>query len=278
MQIYDEALAECRLCHSKAFTELLEDHRGNKIQLCGHCGVQWMNPQYTDEYLEDFYSKYYSSPLSDKQRILRVSTFSQYIAQMESLGGKGKLLDIGCGEGHFLEAAIGRGWEVEGFDVDAPSVAKVSQRLGIPLQSGDFSDLRFQATQFDGVVMHQVLEHLKDPGEVLSRVKQVMAPGGTFFVAVPNIRSFSASLKRAAERCGLRKRKMGSYYDSDHHLWYYTPRALRSILDLYGFEVVYSTGCRRVRSGESAWKQWLRRHTWERMKLNSTFYVIAKHK
>ena len=274
---HDPPLSECRLCRSNSFEELFEDFRGNRIQLCRGCGVQWMNPQYTDAHLEDFYSRYYATPQSDLLRTLRVRLFSEYIAKMEGFGSKGILLDIGCGEGHFLEAALARGWQVEGFDVDAPSVAQVSARLQVPLQSGDFSNLSFNSPQFDAIVMHQVLEHLKDPGEVLRRVKELLAPGGTFFVAVPNIRSFSASLKRLAERTGLRRRKLGSYYDTDHHLWYYTPKALQRVLAQYGFETVYTTGCQRIQPGEGRWKQWLRTQTWERLMLNSTFYVIARH-
>lgn len=264
------------LCGSNLIEMYLVDFRGNQIFRCKNCGVQFMNPQYTDEYLGDFYSRYFHEGVSTQQMRERIGLFKSYLATIEKYTGVGSMLDIGCGDGHFMEAAMQKGWDVEGYDVDEDNVTKVSERLRVCIQSGDFLQANYLENSYDLIVMHQVLEHLKNPIGYLRRVSRLLREDGIVFIAVPNIASVSAALKRYLELRGFRKRKKGSYYDTDHHMWYFTPGVLNDVLRLNGFEVIYSRGCHRVRAEDSKLKELIKEHLWERFMLNSTFYVVAK--
>ena len=257
MSTYDDLMEHCQLCGAQSIHEMMRDFRGNGIWQCGDCGVQFMNPQYSDRHLAEFYARYFSRQLPQEQRRLRLKVFDWYLSLIERSLPVGNMLDVGCGDGHLLEAAVARGWKVEGYD-------------------GDFISTRFLRQHYDLITMHQVLEHLKDPLTYLNKCRELIRTGGYLFVAVPNISAASSNLKAALERWQLRRRRVGSYYDSDHHLFYFTPRVLSKTLLNAGFRVIYSRGCHKVRAGESKLKEFVKRYTWEYAKLNSTFFVIAQ--
>lgn len=124
--------------------------------------------------------------------------------------------------------------------------------------------------------MHQVLEHLKAPKDMLNQLLSKLKKEGVIFIAVPNIGSFSAKLKFFLESIGLRKKRIGRYYDTDHHLFYYTPKVLKKLLTDMGLDVLHVTGCHKVRPGQSKIICFIKKYTWEKLLLGSVFLVVAK--
>lgn len=98
----------------------------------------------------------------------------------------GRLLDIGCGRGEFLDVAAEAGLEVEGVDLDAAMVAKVSRHR---VHTGDALDfLQSTSTRFDALSALHVVEHLApDRAAALIRLAAaVLEPGGPLILATPN--------------------------------------------------------------------------------------------
>lgn len=101
------------------------------------------------------------------------------------------ILDIGCGEGHtgaWLKS-IGKAHEVHGIEL-MPDAAKLAgQRLdSVTVGSIEELDLTQFADAFDCILATEVLEHLIDPWQVLTRLQSVLKPGGYIIASVPNIR------------------------------------------------------------------------------------------
>ena len=93
----------------------------------------------------------------------------------------------------------------------------------------------------------QMLEHPKDPAAYLRRFRELLTPDGVLYIGVPNLGSLNAYFKTIRGRLGLKRRNRGSHYDTDHHLFHYTPAALRGLLtDEFGFEVLCVAGDPRV--------------------------------
>lgn len=276
---FDARLDHCIACHSPDIHHLLTDFRGIDIYQC-RCGMRFMNPQYSDAWLTHYYSNQYikEDPV-DTQRAY-IEGHDYYLSLTEAAGARpGRMLDIGCGNGYLLEAAIARGWTVTGHDVDPAITAQVSRRLDVPVLTGDFLELDLGHDidgPYDLVTMHQVLEHLKDPADYLDKVRKLLAPGGHFFVAVPNISSTSNRLKSLMESAGLRRRNVGKYYDSDHHLSYFSPRVLTGFLERHGFRTLKVANCHAARAGRSVIGRALTRHVLERLYSKSSFLVIAR--
>lgn len=90
------------------------------------------------------------------------------------------VLDAGAGEGKYRE------------DLDHTHYVGVDLAVGDP--SWDYSELdavsnlrclSFSASSFDAVVCTQVLEHVREPSQVLAEIYRVLKPGGTLFLSAP---------------------------------------------------------------------------------------------
>jgi SAM-dependent methyltransferase len=160
--------------------------------------------------------------------------------------------------------------------VDAATTARLAAELNIPIYSGDLCQLGLPGGAYDCVYVDQVIEHPKQPQRCLREAYRLLRPGGVLFIGCPNIASISSACKHLEEQLGVRRRNRGRYYDTQHHLFYYSPGVLRRILERYfGFQVVAMHGdpllWRRNRPG------WLyallsRRMPW----LGSTFQLLAR--
>lgn len=272
---YDAPLTACPLCCATALCDHHHDEKGRRIQRCTGCGVQFMNPQYSDDYLRRYYAGYIRvEPETDEPNRFLHGYNLDLIT--ERTGGPGALLDIGCGRGHLLRVARDRGWRTVGYDVDPGTVATVSAEFDLEIHSGEFLDLPLPDGRFDVVAMHHVLEHLKDPPPVLARIRRLLRPGGRLFVALPNIEGLSSTLKFSLEKMGLRRRGLGAYYDADHHLFYFSPATLTDFLAAEGFRTEYLQSAPRSRAGDAPWLRTLRRRTSDRFLTRSSFLAIAQ--
>lgn len=234
-----------------------------------------MNPQYSDEYLSEYYSRYTVDEPEWDEPLLYGADF--YLNLLEKyIGVKGTLLDIGAGKGHIIQAAILRGWNVSGFETDSRVAERLSTKFSIETQYGNFLKLNWRAGKFDAIILHHVLEHLKNPATYISKVYELIKDNGALMIILPNIGSFSSNIKLKLEKIGLRKKNVGAYYDTNHHLWYFTPVTLRRFLFNYGFYSCYLRSGHRVRPNQTRLRRFMMRNITERNLLHSTFLCIAK--
>jgi len=105
----------------------------------------------------------------------------QRLAQV--LPGRGRLLDLGCADGFFLELARAEGWQVFGIEVSRPMAEEASQKLGIPIVSS-LQELPRQP--FDAITLWEVIEHLPEPVITLSQLREWLHPGGVLMLSTPN--------------------------------------------------------------------------------------------
>ncbi len=142
-------------------------------------------------------------------------------------GPERRLLDLGCGNGHFLKTARRLGWLSYGVDTDA-SAAVAAQDCGEVIGS-QVSDLGGNyAAFFDVVTLSHVIEHVHDPVETLRHCRRVLKPGGYVWIETPNIESAGYELFGASWR-GL---------EAPRHLVLFNPVSLRICLERAGFEKI----------------------------------------
>lgn len=274
---FDNKLDKCISCSSLNIVKHTTDFRKIDIYRCSACGFQFMNPQYSDKYLNKYYSTYTDSEDFNYWHEALLYGHDFYLSLMEKYITNGKLLDIGCGNGHLLEAAINRGWGVVGYDVDRSSTEIVSKRLDVKVESGDFFKSFSESDNvYNLVTMHQVLEHLKNPEAYLKKIHALIKDDGYLFVAVPNIKSLSNRIKYFLERKRVKKRNIGKYYDTNHHVLYFDPVTLTFLLERHGFNVVYKRNGHKTRHSQSKIKRFFMRNITDHLFAKSTFLVIAK--
>ncbi len=140
--------------------------------------------------------------------------------------GRGRALDIGCGNGSHLLALHALGWDVTGFDLHDKTDPAV-RAAGIPVVTGCLDALRPHRGTFDVVSMWHVLEHLHDPAAELTQVRELLSPEGTLVVEVPNSGSAAALL------LGARWHQ----WDLPRHLSHFTPHTLARLFAKAGFRI-----------------------------------------
>ncbi len=97
---------------------------------------------------------------------------------------KNRLLDVGCGNGSFMQLAKQAGWIVAGLDFD-PSAVEEARNLGLSVQLGGLECLRPE-DQYDCITLGHVIEHLHEPVAMLQKLETHLAPGGVIWIATPN--------------------------------------------------------------------------------------------
>lgn len=123
---------------------------------------------------EDGDARFRSDPLVDRLRAVL------------PLPEQGRLLDIGCGKGAFLDAwsRAYPAWELEGFEIDGSTRAAVEAIPGVrALHEGTIEEIE---GHFDVVSMVHVLEHLPDPAATLHSIRERLDDTAWLFIEVPH--------------------------------------------------------------------------------------------
>lgn len=139
---------------------------------------------------------------------------------------RGKLLDIGCGDGHYLETMHALGWHVEGLEPDSVAV-RTARGRGFDVIAGPIEDAVLPADTFDVITMNHVIEHVVDPARVLEIARRSLRPGGTLLVVTPNVESWGR----------LRFGISWFHLDPPRHLHIFSVPNLRKCAEGAGLEV-----------------------------------------
>ena len=138
--------------------------------------------------------------------------------------GGGRLLDVGCGNGLFLELAREMGWSAAGVDFDASAVEQARAK-GFSVAHGGV-DVLAEPKAFDAITSSHVLEHVPDPLDHLRRLRALLKPGGILWLQTPNLDSLGARLY------GRDWRDL----DPPRHLVLFNRESLFSLLRRAGFQ------------------------------------------
>lgn len=140
----------------------------------------------------------------------------------------GRILDVGCGLGHFLKLARAAGWKVIGTEISAAAVERSRCIAGVEVFHGRLEQAGFPSGAFDAVCFWDVLEHLREPRRALREAHRLLRPGGLLAVSMPNASGLRARLERTRWR----------YFRPEFgHLMHYGPATLSRLLSNGGFRV-----------------------------------------
>ena len=114
-----------------------------------------------------------------------------------------RVLDAGCGTGHFSRVLSGWGADLVSVDVGEGLLSQVLEKCRTRAVEADVRSLPFPEESFDLVLCTEVIEHTPDPRAAVAELCRVLAPGGTLLLTVPN--RFWLPLVKAAATLGLRR-------------------------------------------------------------------------
>jgi SAM-dependent methyltransferase len=227
-----------------------------KIVQCEECSLIFINPQPQPERLKAYYPKDYYVPDPSHYREyswLRKKVLEEYFGygkRSNSSKGlqllrkmilfpfkvqyrtsipyveKGRLLDIGCGNGTELFKLKAMGWETYGLEIDEGASVQARSK-GIDVFTGNLFEANYPDHFFHVVRMSFVLEHLPNPKENLMEIKRILMPEGRLYISIQNARSLNYWLFR----------KKWFSLDVPRHLFSFTPKTIRKLLSPLGLKI-----------------------------------------
>jgi SAM-dependent methyltransferase len=213
-----------------------------RIVRCDTCSLIRSDPTAGAPLLAQLYAQSsfdYDYEISNLQR-----TYGRYLRRLEPhlSSGKGALLEIGCGNGFFLEEAISHGYkEVRGVEPSTAAVKLASQMIRDRIICDVMHPDLFEPEHFDVICLFQVFDHIPDPVALLDSCRRLLKPHGLVLFLNHNVDSLSFRL--------LGKRN--PIVDIEH-TYLYSPRTLGDLLLRHGF-----TTCERGRVFNSYSLQYL---------------------
>lgn len=205
-----------------------------KVEECTHCDIIAIHPQLSSEEIEKYYPQDYVSfppAIEDERswfkRIDREIGVEKRCKAVIKQSGRtsGKILDIGCATGVFLNSMQKHGWECYGVEPSDFASDYAINRLGLNIFHGYLTDGIFEENFFDVITLWDVIEHLSEPVETLQIISKILKPGGLLVVTTPNANSWERKI-------------FGEYWagwDVPRHYHIFTPNTLQSLLSPMGF-------------------------------------------
>ncbi len=201
------------------------------LRACNSCQVRFVWPIPTDDELRRRYEREHHSgkwaelvdqgdPLEPRRRAALLTRFAT--------SNRRRVLDVGFGDGRFLDAACEMGWTALGLEIAREAASSVAHRHRVAV--GLLGAIR-PGGSVDAVTFWDVLEHVPHPAELLAAAYTCLQVDGLIAVTMPSASSVTARIE------GDRWR----YYDlgTYGHLVHMTPQHLRVLFDRAGFEVVH---------------------------------------
>lgn len=228
----------CFICRSKK-TMLFLRTKERSLYQCGNCNLIFVWPIPDRKDLKQLYGEEYFNLQKEKVEITGYRSYQDIMPLLtpyfrkkltragQLLGKKGKLLDIGCALGLFLEIAKADGWDVLGLDISSYAVKEVRKR-GIKAVNCDLFNAKLKKNSFDLVTIFQTIEHDSNPVRLLREIKRILKPGGVLIITTPNAKGLPSQL--------LGKRWHG--WRRRSHLFWLDKNNLKLALDTVGLKII----------------------------------------
>ena len=222
-----ETLDNCPICNSNQRSPFLAcvdntvSRETFQIVQCNSCGFKYTNPRPEEFELGKYYkSEDYVSHSNTKKGFInstyqsvRKYTLLKKLQLISQYFKTGKILDIGCGTGEFLNTCKKAKWETFGIEPDQDARKMAVENYGLDVK-GEGQLSVFPDASFDIISMWHVLEHVPRLNERIEDLKRLIKPNGIIIIAVPNCDSADAKTYK----------ENWAAYDVPRHLYHFTPK------------------------------------------------------
>lgn len=237
------SIGQCPICGRSSLEPFAED-RGHRFVRCGDCTFAFIDAEDVRRGMIDEYAVDCAIDPEHIERYgyQRAAVYRQALGLVErALPHGGRLLDVGCQFGIFLELARRARYEVTGVELTRQEAVHARHRLGCTVYDRPLEDLGLPADSFDMVTYLDVVEHLEDPVGQLREAHRLLKPGGWIIVRVPNLLFHAVKMRvleglfghgraqawcRTSTFCGLQ---------APAHMNWFTARSLALALSSAGF-------------------------------------------
>ncbi len=213
--------SNCLVCEQSHLTKLIGYEKAFLVK-CRDCRFVFSERIPSFEELDNHYKNYGSNFYCSE---LTIKRYNEILDKMEPFRKTGRLLDIGCGIGFFLDEAKKRGWAVYGTEYSERLIGLLREK-GITIHEGQLNSENYEEGFFDVVTSFEVIEHINNPTSEVTEINKLIRKGGLVYLTTPNFNS-------------LLRRKLKIQYNVinyPEHLSYYTPSTLTRLFTCNGFK------------------------------------------
>lgn len=220
---------DCALCGPGPLQRLRHEFPPYGVVACEGCGLVFLSPRPTEAAALSLYQDpaYYDSETRghgyDEYLEVRANwqrTFRGRLHQIRPYKTAGRVLDVGCGPGFLLDAAVAMGYEAWGIDPSGYAVALARETHGDRVQVGVLENAPFAPASFDLVVAQDAFEHVYTPRLFLDAAHRLLKPDGVLAITTPDPTSL---LARVSGRAWVS-------FKIPEHVYYWSPATLRRAL------------------------------------------------
>lgn len=213
----------CNVCGASVSSVLLSKD-GCDVYQCASCGLAFTHPQ-PESIAEQYDAAYFD--LYRRRRDFRLRRGEARLVSIELTKAPGRLLDIGCSLGYFVEAANARGWDASGIDISSHASME-ARRMGLDVSAGVLEDAAYPDESFDCITMWDVLEHVTDPTRHMLEVRRILKKDGLVVIGTPDLGHALFRMKREHWR----------HLKPTEHIFYFRKSSIRLLLEKTGFSIV----------------------------------------
>lgn len=193
---------------------------GYTVVKCGRCSSLYspvlpkQYPHYEDHYWEEILP----------ELVHRRSR--EIVATFEKFRETGLLLDVGCGSGAMLKAAVDAGWRAQGLEI-ASSAVETLREQGFEVKKTPIEEANFSDSSIDVIVANGVIEHVHYPDTFLASCFRFLRPGGLLYITTPNALGTSVRL------LGIR----WTAVSPNDHVHLFSMSGITTLLRSHGFQI-----------------------------------------
>lgn len=216
----------CKICNSSLISEF--NHGKTKLFRCKDCKAVFNFEFPKDDVINEYYQNDYKISLNDtyndeRRRYFRYPENISLINDMLNYSKPpSSILDIGCDKGYFIDEARRYGYHVFGIEL-SKSANLYTKKLRLDVRK-DISDFE---QKFDIVTLWHVLEHIPNPVEFLTKIKNQLNRPGYLYIRVPAFDSYWSQLLK----------DKWDWFQPENHLFHYGLDSISNLLKGIGFDI-----------------------------------------
>ncbi len=183
---------------------------------CAECSTTYLN-EADHSFQEDlyaYYERFAGRSMEELVSPLTLASYSRVLRKLRKNCNLQTILDVGCGKGEFVWAALGQGCAIEGLELSIEAVS-IARSLGLPVQQRNLFSSQLDSRRWSAITMFEVLEHVDQPMAMINRATDLLEPGGILYLTTPNYNS-------------LDRLVLGAQWEVFHpeHITYFSTRGL----------------------------------------------------
>lgn len=186
--------------------------------------IQAMKTYADAEYVSGVYQEYASATS------LKYETFKRRAELIRKRVGSGRLLDVGCSCGFFLETSLQYGFDAYGIEFSKEAIALAKPEIRKRISCGDVNKWQpDKGDKFDVIVAFDIIEHTQDPLQFLCNLRQMLSNNGWLIVTTPDTGHFLRYLMRSH----------WPMLQPLQHTYLFSKKALHKALEITGFRHIH---------------------------------------